>query len=785
MKKLLQSSISRRIMILFLFVTVFITLLFIILSAQLSNSYLSSLVNEQGKVVVQTYSITISRWFQERHNDLVIYADNDHIKNFNWGHIEPFLKKEHQRFDDIYNLLFVADSEGNYYATNSSVGNISDRPYFKQVMEGEVAISDPLISKATGSNIIVIAVPIKKEDNVVGLLGATIELETLSNYINKFRLDYYNAISFIMNAEGEYITHPYKRYILKENMSSATLNIEAEKYKDMNGTILKQSGSFQYVNNGDSSILYYHKIDVSTDWYFVARVPEEFVHSYIVSAARRLLIIGLICIIIALILSFFISKNIANPIIKLKETFEKASQGDLNVRSDIKRSDEIGEAAESFNQMMNTLNHITYYDSRTGLPNRRYLDNTLRVLCSHAKANNEKFALITLNINQYNNIVDSMGHVTGDKLISLIANRLDDISSKLKAFSWIEGQFVLVLTEINETRDIYKYIRFISRSVNKKWRLKNIDFHLSCSMGIAVYPENGSDRNTLLKNSSLALHKIIDQSGLNYQFYSSEMNKKLIEEIKLDNELRQALKQQQFILYYQPQYDIYNNKLTGLEALIRWNHPRQGLISPGRFIPVTEENGMIVELGEWVLKEACRQNVRWIEKGFPRVKIAVNIATPQLMEDSFVKKVKKILDKTGMPAELLEIEITERTIITDIEKIIVILNELREMGLSIALDDFGTGYSSLQYIKDFALNHLKIDMSFIRQLFDKKGNQEIVKAIIATGHSLNFRVTAEGVEKQNQLDFLKDNKCDFVQGYFYSRPVPPEGIEELFRENNN
>ncbi len=773
-----QRSLKIKIMVLILLVTGFITILLISLSAQLSNTYLTDLLNQHGSQTVELYETVISKWLEERETDLEVYSENPLVKELKWEEIDDYLKEE-QRKHDQYNLFFIADSEGDFHSTADVKGSIADRPYFGLVMEGNSIISQPVVSKVSGEDIIVVAAPIKKEDQVIGLMGATIKLEILSNFVNNFQLDFRDAISFIVNIKGDIVTHPEKSFIMKENIFKPSSNITenlADKVLLINS---KEKSSFFYKKENKNISVYFQRINALPEWYFVAQVSKELVDNYIYGAVRKLIIIGLIGIILSLLLSYLISRSISGPIIGLKEVFVKAANGDLSVRASTKRKDEIGQASKGFNTMMDTLNHVTYYDSRTGLPNRKSLDDFLRVLCFHAETNKERFAVITLNIDQYNRIVDSMGHANGDRLLSLLANELKNISNNVKVYSWLGAQFVILLTEIKQVKDIYHFIRKISLIINKQWEIEEISFYVTSSMGIAVYPENGSDEDTLLKNSSLALHRAIDNSDSDYQFYNPEMNDKLIEDINLDNALRIALEKKQFVLYYQPQYDITGQEIVGLEALIRWIHPVKGIISPGKFIPIAEENGLIKDIGLWVLEEACSQAAYWQEKGLKEVKVAVNIATSQLMQDNFVDIVKEILSNTGLRPGLLELEITERAMVSSVNKTIEILNILKEMGINIAVDDFGTGYSSLQYLKDFALNHLKIDMSFIQQLFDKESNKEIVRAIIAMGHSLNLKVTAEGIEDERQLRFLKENNCDFIQGYYFSKPLPVEEVEKL------
>ncbi|MFP4016229.1 MAG: EAL domain-containing protein [Halanaerobiales bacterium] len=773
----LRKSIKTKIMLLILFVSVFITVLLISLSAYLSNTYLTNVLNTEGSKRVNGYAYAASKWFSERKINMEMYAANPLIKDLDWAEIDDYLKDEQRNYSDIYNLFFVADRDGNFFSTAEQTGNISDRGYFREVMKGRSVLSEPVISKVSGEDIVVAAAPIRHSGEVIGLMGGTIKLKVLSSFINSLKLNYEGAISYIINRNGDFVTYPEEEYIMKENIFDILRSMDIEnRLEDGN---LGISGDIKYNKEGNNRTLYYQRLEGIQGWYFVAEVSNTYITGYIYEAVEKLYLIGIVGILLALLLSYFTSSSIASPIIKLESVFNKATRGDLKVRANIDREDEIGRAAKAFNKMMNTLNHVRYYDSRTQLPNRRYLDNTLKVLGNHAEQNNERFAVITLNIDQYPRIIDSMGHETGDSLLYEIGQELKSISPKLKVYSWVEAQFVVLLTEIREVSDIYQYIRKISMTINRKWAFNKKEFHVTTSMGIAVYPDNGKNSHTLLKNSSLALHRTLDDSDSSYQFYNPEMNEKLIKDIDLDNAMRIALDEDQFLLYYQPQYDISGEEIIGLEALIRWVHPEQGLISPGAFIPVAEENGLINSIGLWVLEEAARQVVEWSNRGLKEVKVAVNIATSQLMQDDFVNVVSDIINSTGLSADLLELEITERAMVTNVDKTIDQLKRLKELGIKIAIDDFGTGYSSLQYLKDFALTNLKVDKSFIAQLFEKDNTQEIVRAIIAMGHNLNLEVTAEGIEDKEQLEFLKSSGCDFIQGYYFSRPIPVEEIEKL------
>ncbi|HLO12524.1 MAG TPA: GGDEF domain-containing phosphodiesterase, partial [Pseudoneobacillus sp.] len=309
-------------------------------------------------------------------------------------------------------------------------------------------------------------------------------------------------------------------------------------------------------------------------------------------------------------------------------------------------------------------------------------------------------------------------------------------------------------------------------------QLNNQDFYVTPSIGISLYPLDGEDEETLIKLADIAMYVAKEQGKNNFQFYSSQLNGLSSRKMDLENGLRKAIEQNQFQLYYQPQFELATGKIVGIEALIRWQHPEHGLISPIEFISLAEETGLIVPMGKWILETACRQNKEWQDAGFAAVPIAVNISVRQLQDDNFVEVVTKTLSQIGLDPKYIELEITE-SIMQNIEKSTVILNELKKHGVKISIDDFGTGYSSLSYLNHLPIDNIKIDKSFVDDIIKHSNQGAIVKTIIDMGHNLNFNVIAEGIETEEQVRFLKEHRCKVGQGYFYSRPLPPESIKEM------
>jgi EAL domain-containing protein (putative c-di-GMP-specific phosphodiesterase class I) len=307
------------------------------------------------------------------------------------------------------------------------------------------------------------------------------------------------------------------------------------------------------------------------------------------------------------------------------------------------------------------------------------------------------------------------------------------------------------------------------------------ELNVTFSIGISVYPHDGSDANTLIKNADAAMYHAKEAGRDNYQFYAPEMNNKAAERLAFEGQLRHAMERQEFVVYYQPKVNVANRKLIGAEALIRWNHPHLGLLYPSNFIGIAEESGLIVPIGQWVLEQVCRQNQAWLKSGLDCVPISVNLSAIQFRNKSLVDSLRILLEETGLPPALLELELTESCIIQGSEIVIETLQSLKELGLNLSIDDFGTGYSSLSYLKRFPIDTLKIDQSFVRDIAHDENDDAIIKAIISMAHSLNMSVIAEGVETQEQFAFLEAHLCDDIQGYYFSQPVPATRFEEMLK----
>lgn len=428
------------------------------------------------------------------------------------------------------------------------------------------------------------------------------------------------------------------------------------------------------------------------------------------------------------------------------------------------------------------LDHATHHDALTDLPNRTLLDERLELAIKQADADAKLVTVIMLDLDNFKNINDSLGHSIGDELLKQTAGRLLNAVSNTDTVVRLGGdEFVIVLPDQDpalgaDTITLQK----IRTCLSEPFLVEGQTLRITSSMGLASYPNDGDNSATLLKNADTAMYRAKDLGRNNFQFFTEEMNEQLQERMALQQGLLNALSNNELRLVYQPQINLKTGNIVGVETLLRWEHPELGMVSPAKFIPVAEDTGLIVPIGEWVLRTACKQNKLWQTQGLPPIKMSVNVSPRQFKERDWAYIVASALKDSGLSPEYLELEITESLIMENVDRAIAVMKELQDMGVQLSIDDFGTGYSSLSSLKHFPVARLKIDQSFIKELPGNHGDKSIAMAVIALGHNLNLKVIAEGVETEQQQAFLRANACDEMQGYYFSKPVSPSEVEKLF-----
>ncbi len=460
-------------------------------------------------------------------------------------------------------------------------------------------------------------------------------------------------------------------------------------------------------------------------------------------------------------------------------------------------------ASSAFNVLKrqeDRLKYLAYYDPLTSLPNRRSFNEQLNRILKRSQRHGTAAALLFIDLDHFKRINDSIGHGRGDRLLVEIARRLtkelrqDDAINFFSEDSDAESEygtgiarlggdeFTVVLSDIDELADVETVATRILHALSQPIKLQSHNPVVTPSIGIAMYPEDGTDPDTLVRNADTAMYVAKAEGRACFRFYNEEMNARAVEQLKMEEDLRNALTNDELELRYQPQVDTRSGKVVSMEALVRWKHPEKGMVPPVEFIPVAERTGMIIELGQWVMAEAAKHCVYWESLGLNHFRVCVNISPLQFNQANLTGFVKDFLEESGLPPERLELELTESAIMTDAETNIEKLGQLKQLGLALAVDDFGTGYSSLSYLKRFPIDTLKIDQSFVADLSSPDG-AAIIDAIIALSQTLNLRVVAEGIETVEQMRYMVEKECDLLQGYYFARPMYPEDVPALLKQD--
>jgi len=467
--------------------------------------------------------------------------------------------------------------------------------------------------------------------------------------------------------------------------------------------------------------------------------------------------------VILLVIIYLLIKRIQHK----EEEYLKKLEGDIEKKT------------YRINKQKDILHHQAHHDSLTGLPNRTLFSDRLEHGIELAKRQHGKLALFFIDLDNFKQINDSLGHHIGDKVLMVVSERLKAKTRKEDTLARLGGdEFTIIMENLKEIQQVSVLAQKIQKVLGKPMYIEGNTLYISCSIGISFYPQDAQNANDLVKYADAAMYKAKEEGRNNFQFYSEEMTALAYERVMMEADLRQAIKNEEFLLYYQPQVNGKTGKMTGMEALIRWEHPHLGMVSPDKFIPIAEESGLILEIDRWVMRTAMRQIRKWYDRGLDPGILSLNLSMRQLKDESFIAMIKECFTTMSFDPKWLELEVTEGQMMKKPDEAIAILEEIKEMGINIAIDDFGTGYSSLSYLKRLPVSKLKIDQSFIQGIPEDKENAAIVKATIALAKSLHLHIIAEGVEAEDQKEFLINNGCIIMQGYYFARPMTAELVEK-------
>jgi diguanylate cyclase (GGDEF)-like protein len=500
-----------------------------------------------------------------------------------------------------------------------------------------------------------------------------------------------------------------------------------------------------------------------------------------ISPDQLIAAMGLLAALILLCVVLGIRVNTENLVLRAR--FEETEKQQKNLEhKNLELEHEIGKRMEGEKM----LNHLAHHDPLTNLPNQLLLQDRLKHNLRQSDRHGGMLAVLFLDLDRFKNVNDTLGHPAGDDLLRATAKRLSACLRKGDTIARLGGdEFIVILEFIEISQDAAKVAQELLDALARPFNIRGREVFITASIGISLYPGHGDDPTDMVMNADAAMYRAKALSGNNYQFYSTELTDAVLERFSLENSLRRALDRDELRLHYQPQFSFPTGEIVGVEALVRWEHPQMGLLFPDQFIPLAEETGFIDAIGEWVLQNACRQAKHWQSLGLPALRMAVNLASSQIMNPGLLSQVRSCLAETGIQPRHLELEITESSIMSDPGRAIAALRDLRALGIGTVIDDFGTGYSSMSYLKRFSLTKIKIDRSFVQDIPDSSQDAAIIKAIITLGHSLSVKVNSEGVESEEQVKLLQSWGCDEWQGYLFSKPVSGDDIEELINNGDH
>lgn len=550
----------------------------------------------------------------------------------------------------------------------------------------------------------------------------------------------------------------------------------------------KKIYSHNFISGLDYQINYHKATDTKSIFYqlglsFELGIDSTVYIAPVKAAMYEILFYNTLLIIIGILFAISLAKSITKPILKLYSRVIRPTASHNYLCSPLGTKDELESLAQAFDKRTLMLEHQAEHDALTSLPNRVLFMDKVEQKIVKSKRDKSGFAILFIDLDHFKEVNDSFGHDFGDELLIIIGKYLSTILQESDLVARMGGdEFTILLEDKDETQDIVPILDNIMQLFEDPFTIKHHKFYMTCSIGVTLYPQNGETPQELLKNADAAMYKAKDEGRNNYKFYKSDMSEKAYDRITLETQIRQGILNKEFEVYYQPQVDMRDKSIVGMEALVRWNHPEQGLVSPMRFIPLAEETALIIDIDKQVITDAMVQFQRWIDAGYHVGRLSLNLSMIQLNHEDFLEFVQEILTRSKLSTENLMFEVTETQVMKNPESAIIMLGELKALGIRLAIDDFGTGHSSLSYLKQLPIDKLKIDQSFTRDVLVDEDDAKLTRAIISIANSLRLEIIAEGVETQDQAKFMIENGCMQAQGYLYYKPQNAETISKILAQ---
>jgi diguanylate cyclase (GGDEF)-like protein len=734
-----------------------------------------------------------TRAVQGVHDLLTAIGNAPVVAAGDWAACNAYLSNLNGRYE-FYDTFAIIGTDGDLACTSDPrmpKMDISDRPFFQTAMqEQRFVTAGYVINRFSGVPVAAFALPVVTDGKVIGVVTTALRLEAFTSLVRQIAIPK-NAFVSVVDSQGiVLVAEPHRESMIGKPLASAALR----------ANLVPHNSSLVEADGPDGVRRLFAIAPASHEgrpiFYIIIGLDKRTLAAPAKTALMANLVILTLVVIVSLSGTWAAGKRLlVIPVKQLVGTAKRVAKGDLRARTNISHTEgELGELAYHFDEMASALEkreeetraanqyieHQACHDPLTKLPNRTFLLERLAQCLTEARQSGKLVGVLYVDLDRFKIINHSLGHVIGDRLLSAVADRLRNCLSTECMVARVGGnEFVCVVPDMSRSADASQAARAVLECLAKPYATESGPVSIGARIGISIGPVENEDASTLLEYAEVAVYRAKENDD-KVQFFVKEMNAFAVRRLTLENELRTALEKQQFVLYYQPQVSLENGRIIGMEALVRWQHPQRGLVSPATFIALAEETRLIVAIGEWTLRTACMQNKAWQAAGLPARPVSVNISAHQITSPGFIDTVTRALRDSEQPPRLLELEVTEGVLLNDLTGT---LKQLRKIGISLSIDDFGTGYSSLSYLKNLPFNKLKIDQSFIKNITKSPYDEAITKAIITIAKSLDLKVVAEGVENIETYRYLQSAGCDAVQGYYNSKPLDAAAFKVLLEKD--
>lgn len=769
----------RKQMLVYLMLGVLVLFGMLLLISNIILKNLPTQIKEQYIEIVNARAGEVSKELQGFVDQITMVSNSSVVRTMDLEQIQGYLPS--LILNEKHRNMTIAYPDGRGWSTIMQELNIKEQEQYQEIfVKGkEVIISQPFISPYTPETkepIVLVAHSIKDDSGkTIGLANIVMKVDFLNHIVSEINLKG-SGYSWIVNKKGAVVAHSNPKTIVSKNIKDYVDDDEyiIDKISDM------KSGILEYKDEkGEKMLAFFNKIKDSPDWTFIISVAEKEIYKEVNSFRSTMLISIIIGLILVIIFSVFYAKTLTDPILRLKDVFNEAANGDLNVKANEKISNELGLAARSFNIMIDKIKHLTYKDTVTGLYNYNGFLLEVSYRMKRLIDKDEAISVVIISVDDFKRINTIKGYGVGDEVLCYLAENIKKFISTDEIVARFLGDEFIIFLHGKEVDIVEERICKLRELCNGEIEIRDHQFILKTSIGASIMKDINISIEEIIHQATVAKLIVKKMGGNNYRFYNLELDQFIEKEQIMENDLYHAIENNELKLVYQPIIEVSTNKIGTTEALLRWTNPSYSTISPLVMIEIAEQSGLIFEIGEWVLRQACKQNKKWQDKGYPPIVVSVNVSAIQFEQTNFVEMVSEILHDVNMEPKYLELEITETNAMDNVEEKLIKMRQLKDMGVRISIDDFGTGYSALSYFTKFPIDTLKIDRSFITDMLNDENAKTIVNTIISMARSINIKITAEGVETLEQLEYLKQMGCHKIQGYYFSRPVDPLKIEEM------